>query len=221
VPAHSEVLAFDMDGVLIDSRESIIYSLNSVLVPLGYSNVDVLRSDLIGLAIVPMLNMLTDNQLDARELAACVSRYRSINDEIGPKKSSIYKDIPRVLNELSTRYQLVVVTSKLQISAQLLLRSFDLDKYFVGIFGPEKDGEYEPKHRTLERSRNLVFRNLKVSTEIFALVGDRDTDIEAAHRFGILGFGALWGYGASGELDGADISFNAPSDLLRIMNRNH
>ena len=63
MPARSEVLAFDMDGVLIDSRESIIFSLNSVLVPLGYSIVDVLRSDLIGLPIVPMLNLLTDTPI--------------------------------------------------------------------------------------------------------------------------------------------------------------
>ena len=59
------------------------------------------------------------------------------------------------------------------------------------------------------------------SPKFIALVGDRNTDIEAAHRFGILGFGALWGYGTLGELDEADLTFKSPLDLLQIMSRNY
>ncbi len=221
MPNHSEILAFDMDGVVIDSKQSIISALNSVLAPFGYSTIDTMRTDLIGLPIASMLKILTDNQLSSEDTAACIAKYRVVNNEIGPQQSSIYKDIPLVLRDLSIRYHLVVVTSKLQDSAQSLLRAFDLDKYFVGIFGPEKDGDNEPKHVTLERARNLVFRNFDESPKFIALVGDRNTDIKAAHRFGILGFGALWGYGTLGELDEADLTFKSPLDLLQIMSRNY
>ena len=218
---HPEVLAFDMDGVVIDSQKSIISALNSVLAPLGFSTIDTMKTDLIGLPIVSMFKILTNNQLGPDEIASCIAKYRVVNNDIGPHESSIYKDIPLVLGELSNTYQLVIVTSKLQVSARSLLRAFDMDKYFVGIFGPESDGEIESKHVTLDRAHKHVSGTLSRSANFIALVGDRSTDIDAAHQFGILGIGARWGYGSPGELDKADLIFDSPKDLLKILRRKH
>ena len=114
--SHNEIIAFDMDGVLVDSKFSIINSLNQVLADLGFTVLDHSRVDLIGLSIVEMLNKATDNAIDRTQMAGAIANYRLQNDILGPMQTLLYPDIPHVLERLSKSYGLIVVTSKLQQS---------------------------------------------------------------------------------------------------------
>jgi phosphoglycolate phosphatase-like HAD superfamily hydrolase len=59
--SHNEVIAFDMDGVLVDSKNSIINSLNHVLIELDFCALDHSRIDLIGLTIAEIFSKATNN----------------------------------------------------------------------------------------------------------------------------------------------------------------
>ncbi len=45
------------------------------------------------------------------------------------------------------------------------------------------------------------------------VVGDRRTDIEAAHRNGLTAVAAMYGYGSEEELMGAEAAAASPSDI--------
>ena len=114
---------------------------------------------------------------------------------------------------------MIVVTSKLQRSAIQLLKQLNLDQYFLDIFGLEVDGVKESKDATLIRAQAKMDSLMNGSSEVMALVGDKKSDIRAAHIYGIRGVGALWGYGADGELDDADFIAQQPLNLLEIFEK--
>lgn len=217
--SHNEIIAFDMDGVLVDSKFSIINSLNHVLAELGFSALDHSRVDLIGLSIAEMLSKATDNAINQTQLPDAIANYRTQNDILGPMQTRPYADIPQVLERLAKSYGLIVVTSKLQRSAKQLLKHLNLDQYFLDIFGLEVDGVKESKDVTLIRAQAKIDSLMNGSSDFLALVGDKDSDIRAAHIYGIHSVGALWGYGAKGELAEASFSANQPLNLLQLFNR--
>ena len=217
--SHNEIIAFDMDGVLVDSKNSIINSLNHVLIELDFCALDHSRTDLIGLTIAEMLSKATNNLISKSQMPLAIAKYRSQNDILGTSQTHPYTDIPQVLERLAKSYGLIVVTSKLQRSAIQLLKQLNLDQYFLDIFGLEVDGVKESKDATLIRAQAKIDSLLNGSSEFMALVGDKKSDIQAAYIHGIHSVGALWGYGADGELNDADFLAQQPLNLLEIFKK--
>ncbi len=214
-----EIIAFDMDGVLVDSKKSIIKSLNVAITEIGFQPVRNSRKDLIGMAIREMLLAATDNQLRPEQLYPAIARYRAVNNKVGPQYTTPYKGIPVVLRKLIEQFDLIVITSKLQSSANELLNKLKIDQHFVGIFGPEFDGISESKVSTLTRAVALLSQESNKKVTIRALVGDRATDIKAAKQFGIQSVGALWGYGTESELEESDVRVREPHQLITAFNQ--
>jgi phosphoglycolate phosphatase len=211
-----KVMAFDMDGVLVDSLASIINSLNQVLTPLGLPELEQSRTDLIGLPIVSIFKILTNGKLNSAEISSCCNLYREINNEIGRKATKPYPEIPEVLDQLVTMIDLIVVTSKLESAAKDLLGVLQLDQYFKGIFGVKVDGESTTKDETLGIAASSLENKSAHSFKLVALVGDKKSDIVAAHTYGIPAIAAHWGYGSSEELKSADYLVFKPSELLEL-----
>lgn len=208
-----------MDGVLVDSKKSIIKSLNVALREFGFRPVKNSQRDLIGLAIREMLVTATNNQIRPEQIKPAIETYRAANNKLGPKYSAPYKGIPVVLQKLIEHFDLIVVTSKLQSSATELLHELKIDHNFIGIFGPEIDGISESKESTLKRASSLLNQRSTNKIKIRALVGDRATDITAAKKFGIEGVAALWGYGAESELKESEVKVRKPPQLIEVFNR--
>jgi len=210
------VIAFDMDGVLIDSKKSIFNALNSALEIFDVPKLDGSQIELIGLPLIEMLDNASKNQLSADQLQTAMQKYRKVNNKNGPKEAKPYSDIPKVLESLSQRFELVVVTSKLQTAATELLCALELDKHFIGIFGAQEDGKNESKSMILSRAKSSLDSVRNFETKFLALIGDRSSDITAAHEFKIKAVGALWGYGTESELAAADIKLSRPINLLTV-----
>ena len=209
-------MAFDMDGVLVDSLASIINSLNQVLTPLGLPALDQSRTDLIGLPIVRIFQTLAGEQLSSAEISSCCNRYREVNNEISRIATKPYPEIPQVLTQLVTMIDLIVVTSKLESAAKDLLGFLQLDQYFKGVFGIKVEGESTTKDETLAIAASTLEDNSGDSYQLVALVGDKESDIVAAHTYGIPAIAAHWGYGSSEELKSADYLVFKPSELLAL-----
>lgn len=213
-----DVIAFDMDGVLVDSKKSIIKSLNVALLELGFRPVKNSRQDLIGMAIREMLLAATNNQIRPEQLKPAIASYRAANNKLGPQHTTPYKGILVVLQKLTEKFDLIVITSKLQSSATELLQGLKIDQHFIGIFGTEIDGISESKESTLSRAVSILSRETGKKVTIRALVGDRATDVIAAKKFGVQSVAALWGYGTKSELGASDAKARKPHQLITLFN---
>lgn len=207
-----------MDGVLVDSKKSIIKSLNVALLELGFRPVKNSRQDLIGMAIREMLLAATNNQIRPEQLKPAIASYRAANNKLGPQHTTPYKGILVVLQKLTEKFDLIVITSKLQSSATELLQGLKIDQHFIGIFGTEIDGISESKESTLSRAVSILSRETGKKVTIRALVGDRATDVIAAKKFGVQSVAALWGYGTKSELGASDAKARKPHQLITLFN---
>ena len=196
------VVAFDMDGVLIDSANSIEASLLDALqrhdIPIA-DDFD-LRAH-VGKPLEELIHLASAVPISGSQIGLCARSYRLINDSISPTELTVYPEVVEMLSRSAELFPLCVLTTKNENSARRQLKMLELSKFFVGIFGNVSDSTHVSKDvRWIEAERELS-RN-QTST-ISLIVGDRASDIAAAKQLRRLSIGAKWGYGSLSELDNA------------------
>jgi phosphoglycolate phosphatase len=124
-----------------------------------------------------------------------------------------YKEIPHVLEELSKRYTLAVVTNNFRYEIEKRLRLHGLDKYFSAYYTCE-DGKLKPHPDLI----NKCLKHFDVLPSEAAFVGDMDGDIQSAKaaRIGKV-IAVTYGYHLKHRLQEADIIIDTPGELLKIL----
>ena len=205
------IVAFDMDGVLLNSGGCIRTCLQLTFEEVTGSDSILIDDSFIGPPIRDTAARLlsTSNQALVDRF---VERYRALNSELSASMTDIYPGIPAVLDSLSRRFEMIVVTSKLEAAAVALLKQKSLYSFFAGVHGSLSDQVAEPKSETLARA-------IRTHGVIEALIGDRSHDSEAAHAEGVLSIGVTWGFGTRKELESCDTDHvvNSPQELSELL----
>ena len=218
IKVRRSIVAFDMDGVLIDSAHSIADSFFKAMaehqVPLNPQFN--LRSN-IGLPLEQLILLAAATELSGERVAACIRSYRRINDGVTAADLPTYQGVVEMLIRSAEYCDLCVLTTKNENSAKRQLAMLNLSQYFLGIFGNTDDKRHVSKDvRWREAERQLSGEE---KAEISLIVGDRASDVVAAKRVGRLAIGATWGYGASDELNeaSADRIASHPIDVPPLL----
>ncbi len=204
------LLAFDLDGCLVDSdraiTEAYVHALRAVDVqpppargltwvigpPLAESFGDVLMS-----AGVPA------DALPGR-VARAVEVYRARYASTSRTDTVLQDGIVEVLEAVTPYARLAVVTSKAAPAARGVVEVLGLDRHFEAVYAPEEHALSESKQETLARA----LRDLGASTAgtSVVMIGDRRHDIAAGRANGTVTVGVTWGNGSLAELEeaGAD-----------------
>ena len=138
---------------------------------------------------------------DAAQAQRALTLYRERFSTVGLFENSVYDGIPAALEALrSAGKQLVVATSKPEVYTVRILDHFDLSRYFTHVAGSLLDGSRDEKLDVLRYAMALC--GLSDGSGC-AMVGDRATDLEAAHACGMRAVGVRWGGGSLAELNRA------------------
>lgn len=98
----------------------------------------------------------------------------------------------------------------------MIMRDFDLGKYFDFVAGASSDASKEAKSDVIQGA----LENLGVKDKSKVLmVGDRLYDIEGAHMQGIDCAAVLYGYGSKEEFEEykAEYILAAPDDVVKLV----
>jgi phosphoglycolate phosphatase len=208
-----EVVLFDLDGVLADSRVAITSCMNHALAAAGREPVEPASLyPLIGPSLAHGFSSLLGVGADDPEVAACIASYRSVYGEVSLRDTPTYPGVPEALAAIAGAVpgrRLAVATSKPLAFAEPLVAALGFAGVFEAVFAPELDLQVETKTTTVARALSA----LGASTG--TMVGDRHVDMEAARAHGLRAVGACWGFGTPEELRaaGADVLVDAPADL--------
>lgn len=216
----NQTIAFDLDGVLLDSAEFIESSLRRALEVNGVSiRPGTKVFSLIGEPLPSLIRLVSDSPISSDLLHRCIMTYRKINNTPSQSDLKIYPEVFETLTVCSRSYRLCVLTSKLERSAIQQLQILGLSKFFVTVFGTKSDRAPTSKgQRWIEADLELV--RLGYSS-ISVLIGDRESDVKAAKQNGKLSIGALWGYGSESELEraGPDAIARFPREIPDLLHR--
>ena len=209
-------LLFDLDGTLTDARPGIVACIRHAVEGLGRPCPgDDLLATFIGPPLRGTLATLLETT-DRETIEAAMALYRERFGATGMFENRVYDGVPEMLVEVRRRAPaLFVATSKPTVYAEQIVRHFDLDGHFAGVYGAELDATLDDKATLLAHllAREQIARGAAI------MVGDRAADVRAAHANGLLAIGVLWGYGSERELQeaGADVLCADPRALAACL----
>jgi phosphoglycolate phosphatase len=209
-----DALFFDLDGTLTDPLVGIARSIVFALERLGLPVPD--DAEMRALVGPPIQVSMRARFGDEALVEEIVRLFRVRFGDVGMYENAVYPGVPEMLAQLAPVAPLYVCTSKPHVYANPILRRFGLAGAFAGVYGSELDGTRADKRELLAYA--LARQGIAPGARV-ALLGDRDLDVRAARANGTAAWGAAWGYGAPGELDGADHVFAAPQDVPLLIAR--
>jgi phosphoglycolate phosphatase len=205
------VLLVDLDGTLTNPAEGIIGSFRMGLEALGRTPPP--AQELSWIIGPPLRQSFADFLAGTADPKEALAVYRARYETIGLFEAFVYDGVPETLAALrALGARLFLCTAKPAVYARRILRHFDLDRYFEGVYGAELDGRFEDKGELIA----FLLEQEGLDADDCAMLGDRKHDVVAALKHGIPTIGALWGFGGRDELRnaGAATLCDAPSDVV-------
>jgi phosphoglycolate phosphatase len=189
------IVAFDLDGTLVDTAPDLINALNFVLHREGLPPIPLAAArNMIGAGARKLIERgleVEGRAVSVEELDRLTRDFIDYYAEHIADESRPFEGLDAALDDLESRgYRFAVCTNKLEWLSKLLLDRLDMSRRFAAICGADTFGVSKPDpailHQTIARAGG------QSSTSI--MVGDSGSDIGAARRAGIPVIGVSFGY---------------------------
>ncbi len=210
---RAEVLFFDFDGTLIDSKVDIATAVNLTLGDLGLP----LRSveeifSFVGDGVKRLLRLsVGEGNSDQYDKALDVFRHHYLEHCV--QTTRWYPGIWNVLHHYKDRKKVIVTNKSLEYTLAIVdgLQARDL---FHHVEAPRDTTELKPEPVMLERA----LKELGADSEHTVMIGDSTNDIRAAQAAGIRSCAVGYGYGNRERVSALhpDYYCETPLDLIDL-----
>lgn len=203
-------IIFDLDGTLWDPREVVVEAWNKVLkqytdermlTQQDLKNVMGLQQKEIGQKLFP--------HLSEHQYANVAGKFSAVECErLSREGGRLYEGVERVLEQLSEKYELYIVSNCQEGYIESFYTYHELDKHFVDFENPGRTGLSKGENIELIMKRNHI--------ESAIYVGDTEGDQQAAQAAGIPFVYAAYGFG---DVEGYDYAIERPQGLVDLFLR--
>lgn len=209
-----DLILFDLDGTLVNSKRGISNCLNAVFEKYGI-RYDGDIEKFIGPPFVQSFPLLLGT--DEKLTETLIKEYRVLYAKTGVYQTTLFRKVSTLLSLLKQNGKTIALaTTKPRHFAQIILKQKRIFKHFDFVSGTEPDGSLVDKVDVL----NNAFRHLPpFAKERSVLVGDTIYDAQGASVVGIDCIGVTYGYGTKQELidNGAISIAHSVNELKEIL----
>lgn len=191
VNLHGRLIAFDLDGTLIDSRRDLADSANELLVELGGTP---LAEDAIGRMVGEGAGVLVKRALAAAgvdEVPDALPRFLTIYDRRLLNYTRPYEGILDAVRLAREHARVVVLTNKPVAPTLRILDAFTMRELFDDVVGGDNPLGRKPDPAALQS----LMRDAGAAPERTLLVGDSEIDHATAQRAGVRSCLVSFGFG--------------------------
>jgi len=199
------LIAFDLDGTLIDSRRDLADSANALIIELGGAP---LSEEAIGRMVGEGAALLVRRAvqgagLDVPDLTSALRRFLELYDERLLNHTRPYDGIADVVRRARRGARVTVLTNKPLEPSERILEGLGVRKLFDEVVGGDGPLARKPDPSALF----AMMRSAESSAEHTLLVGDSAIDLETAKRAGVRCCLVSFGFGFQnlGEQPGPDV----------------
>ncbi len=218
-----KLIAFDLDGTLLDSVPDLAVAADQAVQALGYPGVSEAKvrdyvgngaDVLIGRALSQSMTISED--LDGDLLAKARELFDDFYDKSGHKLSHLYPAVKETLEELhKAGFTLALVTNKPSKFVPEILEKHGISQFFVDVLGGDAFPEKKPNPVAL----NWLMEKHNCQPQEMLMVGDSKNDILAAKNAGCYSFGLTYGYNHGEPISVSQPEFVADTiaDLIDVV----
>ena len=211
-----DYLLWDLDGTLTASAPGIINCVKYALSSIGIDETDMAK---LNLFIGPPLSESFQKiyGFSKEKSLELVAKYQERYTEKGIWENSLFDGIKETLAALKAKGKhLIVATAKPEIYMNPIIEKFGIAEFFEFAGGADLKIGRDAKDQVI----SYVVEKCNLENEVekgrVLMIGDRNNDIEGAHKNKIPCCACLWGYGNMKEFEKyhADFVIEKPEDLL-------
>ena len=207
------LIAFDLDGTLIDSRRDLADSANQLIEELGG---EPLTEEQIGGMVGEGAGLLVRRALRAAgrgDRPRALERFLQIYDERLLNHTRLYDGVADVVWQARSRARLTILTNKPTKPTERILSALGLRDAFEDVIGG--DGPYPRKPEPAGLHAMMAAASTDAKDTL--LVGDSKIDLETAQRAGVRCCLVSYGFGFRDQLrtqSGGEVLFAADATEL-------
>ena len=219
---HSiQLVIFDLDGTLIDSRLDLVHSVNAALRHIERPELpdDVIASYVGDGAPILIQRALgaeaADQPLVRKGLEFFLSYYR----EHKLDHTTVYPGIPQALATIRSSRNgvprtLAILTNKPVVPSRAIVDALGLGQFFSQVYG---GNSFVTKKPDPEGARKLL-HEYGVEPEQAAIVGDSHVDVQTGRNAGLWTIGVTYGFAAQTlEAEGPDVLVDSAEEVGAVL----
>jgi phosphoglycolate phosphatase-like HAD superfamily hydrolase len=208
-------ICFDLDGTLVDSKNTILESTKAALDQLNieYKISEDVFNNIIGKHFVDIFLELNINDVDFEQF---ISIYKALYFHF-IDSSYLYEGVKETLDYLNkNQIKVSLLTTKGQDQAEKIIDHFNLRKSFNYIMGRRDGLAHKPSPEPLI----VICKDLQVEPAETLFVGDTELDIQCGKDAGSKTCGVLYGYRTKEQIEKEkpDYIISQLDELRKIIN---
>jgi phosphoglycolate phosphatase-like HAD superfamily hydrolase len=189
-------VCFDLDGTLVDSKETILKSTKEALdnLNIGYNIPEDIFSNMIGMHFVDIFSKLNIDVIDFEKF---ITIYKQLYFEYMPD-SILYPGVKVALEYLKRKgVKISLLTTKVQEQAERIINHFELLSLFDYIMGRRDGFQHKPSPEPLI----FICKELGIQPSESLIVGDTELDVQCGKDAGAKTCGVLYGYRTKEQIE--------------------
>ena len=192
-----QLLIFDLDGTLIDSKFDLALSVNATLRHLGRAALDdETIYSYVGQGAPTLIRKVVGEQAAAEEIAQGLEFFLAYYREHKLDHTGLYPGVRETLQRLASeengaRRTLAVLTNKPERVSREILAGLGVGEMFRFIYGGNTFETKKPDPLGLRR----LLENTGAASRAAMIVGDSDVDIQTGVNAGVWTCGVTYGFG--------------------------
>ncbi len=224
-PRSIQLVIFDLDGTLIDSRLDLVHSVNAALRHIGRPELpeDVIASYVGDGAPILIQRALGGEQVDDATVRRGLEFFLKYYREHKLDHTTVYPGIAQALAAIQnlasppkngTPRKLAVLTNKPVVPSRAIVEALGLGRFFSQIYG---GNSFPTKKPDPEGARKLL-EEYDVQPQHAAIIGDSHVDIETGRNAGMATVGVTYGFSPHTlEKEPPDVLVDHPRELAEVL----
>ena len=212
-----KLVAFDLDGTLLNTINTIEYHANNTLRHFGFPEISVDRYKILvgnGARILVERMLKENDNFNPDTFDEIYNYYTATYDSDVKIHTEIYPGIENMLKELKEQgFKLAVLSNKPNDAVQETVKLYFGD-IFDSVYGAFEDLPKKPDTTILKK----LMKELDCDIENSIYVGDTGVDMKTGKGGGLFTIGVLWGFRSKEELveNNADLIVSSTDEILKF-----